>query len=100
MEGACSHLCNEVDEKALAAVRAFNPYDLYSKHNKPVDPKELKPYYRGLIKKFSVPPDRRSGLSSRLAHEVDPSLHRDYPILCVSRVSIGCDIPDWGLGRR
>jgi inositol oxygenase len=45
-------LCNEADKKALVAVRAFNPYDLYSKSDEPVDPKKLKPYYQGLIAKF------------------------------------------------
>ena len=54
-EGAYSHLTNEADKKALAAVRAFNPYDLYSKSDEPVDPKKLKPEYQGLIAKF-VPP--------------------------------------------
>ena len=51
-EGAYKHLCNAEDEKALAAVKAFNPYDLYSKSDDSVDPKKLKPYYQGLIEKF------------------------------------------------
>ncbi|KAF5357076.1 hypothetical protein D9756_006779 [Leucocoprinus leucothites] len=51
-EGAYRHLCNDEDEQALAAVRAFNPYDLYSKSDNPVDPEKLKPYYMGLIAKF------------------------------------------------
>lgn len=51
-EGAYSHLTNETDEKYLAAVRAFNPYDLYSKSDEPCDPARLKPYYEGLIAKF------------------------------------------------
>lgn len=51
-EGAYSHLTNAADERALAAVRAFNPYDLYSKSDDPVDPETLKPYYQGLIAKF------------------------------------------------
>ncbi|KII87974.1 hypothetical protein PLICRDRAFT_42527 [Plicaturopsis crispa FD-325 SS-3] len=51
-EGAYTHLTNASDEKALAAVRAFNPYDLYSKSDEPVKPAELKPYYSGLIEKF------------------------------------------------
>lgn len=51
-EGAYSHLTNAADEKALEAVKAFNPYDLYSKSNEPVDPEALKPYYMGLINKF------------------------------------------------
>ena len=40
------------DEKLLAAVRAFNPYDLYSKSDAPCDAKALRPYYEGLIQKF------------------------------------------------
>ncbi|KAJ7455992.1 inositol oxygenase [Mycena galericulata] len=51
-EGAYTHLTNASDEKALAAVRAFNPYDLYSKNDEAVDPAALKPYYEGLIKKY------------------------------------------------
>ena len=51
-EGAYMHLCNESDERALAAVKAFNPYDLYSKSDEPVDPVKLRPYYESLIAKF------------------------------------------------
>ncbi|KAJ6453790.1 DUF706-domain-containing protein [Mycena sanguinolenta] len=51
-EGAYTHLTNASDDKALAAVRAFNPYDLYSKSDGTVDPAALKPYYEGLIKKY------------------------------------------------
>ncbi|KAJ7478388.1 DUF706-domain-containing protein [Mycena latifolia] len=51
-EGAYTHLTNAADAKALAAVRAFNPYDLYSKSDGAVDPAALKPYYEGLIRKY------------------------------------------------
>ncbi|KAK7685544.1 hypothetical protein QCA50_011411 [Cerrena zonata] len=51
-EGAYAHLTNASDERALEAVRAFNPYDLYSKSDDLVDPEKLKPYYQGLIAKF------------------------------------------------
>ncbi|KAF8329216.1 myo-inositol oxygenase [Amanita rubescens] len=51
-EGAYRHLSNAADERALDAVRAFNPYDLYSKSDKPVDPEALKPYYMNLINQF------------------------------------------------
>jgi inositol oxygenase len=51
-EGAYQHLCNDTDKEALAAVQAFNPYDLYSKSDDPVDPEKLKPYYTNLIAKF------------------------------------------------
>lgn len=51
-EGAYAHLTNEKDEVYLKAVRAFNPYDLYSKSDGSVDAAALKPYYEGLIAKF------------------------------------------------
>ncbi|KAL5513449.1 hypothetical protein ACEPAH_3848 [Sanghuangporus vaninii] len=51
-EGAYMHLANASDEKLLASVKAFNPYDLYSKSDDPVDPMKLRPYYEGLIAKF------------------------------------------------
>ncbi|KAF9051641.1 inositol oxygenase [Panaeolus papilionaceus] len=54
-EGAYSHLTNEKDARILAAVKAFNPYDLYSKSDKPVDVEELRPYYQKLIAKFFPP---------------------------------------------
>jgi inositol oxygenase len=54
-EGAYSHLTNEKDRRALAAVRAFNPYDLYSKSDQPVDVDTLRPYYERLIAKFFPP---------------------------------------------
>jgi inositol oxygenase len=43
---------DEKDHGLLAAVRAFNPYDLYSKNDQPCDPVKLKPYYEQLITKF------------------------------------------------
>ncbi|KAI0760770.1 myo-inositol oxygenase [Fomes fomentarius] len=51
-EGAYAHLTNTEDERALVAVRAFNPYDLYSKSDEPVDVEKVKPYYEGLIAKY------------------------------------------------
>ncbi|KAG5641017.1 hypothetical protein DXG03_006370 [Asterophora parasitica] len=54
-EGAYSHLTNAKDEKLLAAVQAFNPYDLYSKTDAPCNVEELRPYYEGLIAKFFPP---------------------------------------------
>ena len=51
-EGAYGHLTNQKDLKALEAVRAFNPYDLYSKSDDPCDPAELRPYYEELIAKY------------------------------------------------
>ncbi|KAM7183527.1 myo-inositol oxygenase [Naviculisporaceae sp. PSN 640] len=40
------------DEALLKAVRAFNPYDLYSKSDEVPDVEELKPYYLELIDEF------------------------------------------------
>ncbi|KAF9461737.1 myo-inositol oxygenase [Collybia nuda] len=51
-EGAYRHLTNAADEKSLEAVRAFNPYDLYSKNDDTVDSEALKPYYSSLIEKI------------------------------------------------
>jgi inositol oxygenase len=43
---------NEGDQEALRWIRAFNPYDLYSKCE--VEPKlaDLKPYYEDLVAEF------------------------------------------------
>ena len=54
-ENGYTHLMNEKDIKNLEAVRAFNPYDLYSKCNEPCDVQKLRPYYEGLIAKFFPP---------------------------------------------
>ncbi|KDR79887.1 hypothetical protein GALMADRAFT_136471 [Galerina marginata CBS 339.88] len=54
-EGAYSHLTNEKDIQILEAVKAFNPYDLYSKSDKPCNVEELRPYYQNLIAKFFPP---------------------------------------------
>src|SRR5271155_1894857 len=48
-EGAYGHLMNDQDRKMFAAVRAFNPYDLYSKGEAKPDVARLKPYYQELI---------------------------------------------------
>ncbi|KAF2808885.1 DUF706-domain-containing protein [Mytilinidion resinicola] len=45
-------MMNEKDEKMLEAVRAFNPYDLYSKSDEVPKAEVLKPYYMELIKEF------------------------------------------------
>ena len=54
-ENAYTHLMNEKDQKTLEAVRAFNPYDLYSKSDEPSDVEALRPYYQSLIDKFFPP---------------------------------------------
>ncbi len=51
-EGAYAHLMNEEDAEMLRWVRAFNPYDLYSKCEIAPDTEALKPYYQGLINKY------------------------------------------------
>ncbi|EGO04098.1 hypothetical protein SERLA73DRAFT_102451 [Serpula lacrymans var. lacrymans S7.3] len=54
-EDAYTYLTNEKDQKALEAVRAFNPYDLYSKNDEPCNAAKLRPYYESLIAKFFPP---------------------------------------------
>ncbi|KIJ54347.1 hypothetical protein M422DRAFT_25267 [Sphaerobolus stellatus SS14] len=51
-EGAYRHLMEPKDYKALEAVKAFNPYDLYSKNDEPVDIANLRPYYEKLIAQY------------------------------------------------
>ncbi|KAI0018661.1 DUF706-domain-containing protein [Xylariomycetidae sp. FL0641] len=51
-EGAYRHLMDAHDERMLEAVRAFNPYDLYSKSDGLPDAEELKPYYLELIDEY------------------------------------------------
>ena len=47
-EEAYTHLMNEDDRRRLEWVRAFNPYDLYSKGHQPPDVEALRPYYEDL----------------------------------------------------
>ncbi len=51
-EGAYRHLMNAKDEKFFDAVRAFNPYDLYSKSDVKPSLKDLKPFYEDLVAEF------------------------------------------------
>jgi inositol oxygenase len=51
-EDAYTHLLNDRDEEMLRWVRAFNPYDLYSKCEVEPNLAELKPYYQELIAKY------------------------------------------------
>lgn len=51
-EGAYKYLMNEQDREMLEYVRAFNPYDLYSKNDIRYNIDELKPYYIDLINEF------------------------------------------------
>lgn len=54
-EGAYSHLLNEGDAPILATVRAFNPYDLYSKVPDRPNHDALLPYYRDLVAELLPP---------------------------------------------
>lgn len=51
-EGAYDYLANDKDRRLLAAVKAFNPYDLYSKSHEKPDVVALRPYYEELIREF------------------------------------------------
>jgi inositol oxygenase len=51
-EGAYDHLMNDRDRKLFGAVRAFNPYDLYSKGEAKPDVVGLKPFYQELIGEY------------------------------------------------
>ena len=48
-------MMNDKDEKMLAAVKAFNPYDLYSKSDGIPEVEDLKPYYMELINTYFPP---------------------------------------------
>jgi inositol oxygenase len=54
-EGAYTELMNESDQRKMAWVRKFNPYDLYSKGDEPPDVAKLKPFYQELIAEFFPP---------------------------------------------
>ena len=51
-EGAYEYLMDDQDRKMLPWVRAFNPYDLYSKSAAPPNVAALRPYYEELISEF------------------------------------------------
>jgi len=51
-EGAYEHLMNEKDKEMFKWVKAFNPYDLYSKADQPPNLDVLRPYYQDLIGEF------------------------------------------------
>lgn len=55
-ENAYDHLMSAADLNRMEWVRAFNPYDLYSKGHEPPDVERLRPYYEDLIAEFF--PDR------------------------------------------
>lgn len=51
-EGEYAHLMNAQDRKYFGAVRAFNPYDLYTKSESRPNVAELRPYYEELIAEY------------------------------------------------
>jgi inositol oxygenase len=51
-EGAYGHLMNPLDRERMNWVRAFNPYDLYSKGHEPPNVEALRPFYEDLIAEF------------------------------------------------
>ncbi len=51
-EGAYAYLMNDHDREMFQWVRAFNPYDLYSKGEAKPNAVELRPYYENLIAKY------------------------------------------------
>jgi inositol oxygenase len=54
-EGAYTHLMNDQDCAMMKWVRAFNPYDLYSKSAARPNVAELRPYYEELIHEYFPP---------------------------------------------
>lgn len=61
--GGYRWMMNEKDERMMAAVKAFNPYDLYSKSDDLPKASELKDYYMGLINTYFPP---REGETERV----------------------------------
>ena len=51
-EGEYAYLMNEQDQKMFDWVRAFNPYDLYTKNHKRPNLAELRPFYDELIREY------------------------------------------------
>jgi inositol oxygenase len=51
-ENAYGYLMNDRDRELFAWVRAFNPYDLYSKADQPPNVADLRPYYEELIAEY------------------------------------------------
>jgi inositol oxygenase len=54
-DGAYTHLMNDRDRELFAWVRAFSPYDLYSKGAARPDVAALRPYYEDLLAEFFPP---------------------------------------------
>jgi inositol oxygenase len=54
-EGEYAHLMNEQDREMFRWVRAFNPYDLYTKSHSRPSYAELRPFYDSLISEYLPP---------------------------------------------
>jgi inositol oxygenase len=54
-ERAYEHLMNDHDRQMFEWVRAFNPYDLYSKGEAPRELDGLRPFYEELIAEYFPP---------------------------------------------
>jgi len=54
-EGEYDYLMNDQDREMFKWVRAFNPYDLYTKSAQRPNLKELRPFYDDLIKEYFPP---------------------------------------------
>jgi inositol oxygenase len=54
-DGAYQHLMNAEDRKYFAAVRAFNPFDLYTKSSERPNAEKLRPFYEELWNEFLPP---------------------------------------------
>jgi inositol oxygenase len=54
-DGAYDHLMNDHDREMFEWVRAFNPYDLYSKSNEPPVLEKVRPYYEDLVAEYFPP---------------------------------------------
>ena len=51
-EGEYGHLMNAHDQEMFRWVRAFNPYDLYTKSHEKPDVEKLRPFYDDLINEY------------------------------------------------
>jgi len=51
-EGAYEYLLSEKDRKMLSWMKEFSQFDLYTKHNAPIDVEKLVPYYQSLLDKY------------------------------------------------
>lgn len=51
-ENEYAHLMNDADREMFGWVCAFNPYDLYTKHENPPDLERLLPFYQKLVAQY------------------------------------------------